>query len=337
MPRSLVAIGSLVLAVAGPAGFARGAGDEGRRVADFSLTDCSGRIITRDDLRGNVWIASFIFTRCGGPCPRVTAQMARLQDDLGRPRGLRLVTFSVDPEYDTPAVLRDYAHAFGADPDRWLFLSGPRDEIYDLIYHSFQLGVQKNPEPGHPPTEEVIHSTKLVLVDEEGRIRGYFDSTGPTADLAGLERAVRGLLWRHRLPELNACLNASSACLLLLGYVAVRRRRIRLHAACMLTALGLSALFLSFYLYYHLLVRGGRHTPFAGTGASQVVYRAVLLTHTALAAVAAPLAPVTAFLGLNGRLRRHVRLARWTLPVWLYVSFTGVVVYWMLYRLYPAP
>jgi uncharacterized membrane protein YozB (DUF420 family) len=137
------------------------------------------------------------------------------------------------------------------------------------------------------------------------------------------------------LPHVNALLNATSAALLVLGYAAVRRRRLRLHIGCMLTALGVSLLFLTSYLYYHFAVKHGQPTRFTGPGPVRPVYLTVLLSHTVLAAVAGPLALYTAYLGLSGRYARHVRVARWTWPVWLYVSVTGVVVYGMLYHLYP--
>lgn len=142
-------------------------------------------------------------------------------------------------------------------------------------------------------------------------------------------------------PEINASLNALAALLLVAGYVAIRRRLERLHIACMLTALVVSAIFLASYLYFHLVVRGGQATRFEeqAPGAPPWVrhlYLGILLSHTLLAVIAAPLALLTAWLGVRGGLERHVRLARWTLPIWLYVSITGVVVYWMLYRLYPA-
>ena len=143
------------------------------------------------------------------------------------------------------------------------------------------------------------------------------------------------MIGEHDLPSVNAFLNGLSAILLVTGYRAIRRRRIALHQTCMLTALGVSVLFLASYLYYHLQVKGGQPTRFPGEGWIRPVYFTILLTHTVLAAVAAPLAVVTAYLGLRGRLKQHVRIARWTLPIWLYVSVTGVVVYWMLYHLYP--
>jgi uncharacterized membrane protein YozB (DUF420 family) len=105
----------------------------------------------------------------------------------------------------------------------------------------------------------------------------------------------------------------------------------------MLAALGVSALFLLSYLYYHFVVKGGQPTPFTGPTAVRRLYLAVLLSHTVLAVVVAPLALYTAYQGLRNRLARHVKVARWTLPIWLYVSVTGVVVYWMLYHLYPSP
>jgi uncharacterized membrane protein YozB (DUF420 family) len=144
------------------------------------------------------------------------------------------------------------------------------------------------------------------------------------------------------LPAVNACLNATSALLLVLGYVAIRRRRVTVHKTCMVAALVVSALFLASYLFYHIAVRHGEATRFADRWPQapdwvRYLYYAVLTSHTLLAVPTAPLAFITAYLGWRERFGRHVRLARWTLPVWLYVSVTGVVVYWMLYRLYPSP
>jgi uncharacterized membrane protein YozB (DUF420 family) len=104
----------------------------------------------------------------------------------------------------------------------------------------------------------------------------------------------------------------------------------------MLTAFAVSVVFLASYLYYHIVVKGGEPTRFTTQGLPWAVYLTVLLTHTVLAAVVAVLAPVTLLLGFNAFNNRHKRIARWTLPIWLYVSVTGVIVYWMLYRLYPS-
>jgi uncharacterized membrane protein YozB (DUF420 family) len=132
------------------------------------------------------------------------------------------------------------------------------------------------------------------------------------------------------LPHLNACLNAASAVLLAAGFVSIRRGRVGAHRACMLGALVASAAFLLSYLTYHFQVGSVR---FTGEGGARLAYFAVLITHTVLAACVVPLALVTAARALRGRFGAHRRIARWTLPIWLYVSVSGVLVYWMLYRL----
>jgi putative membrane protein len=133
------------------------------------------------------------------------------------------------------------------------------------------------------------------------------------------------------LPAVNAGLNATAAILLGIGYALIRRGRIRQHRAVMLTAFGTSVLFLVSYLTYHAHV-GSKHFP--GTGAMRTIYFTILLTHTVLAATIVPLALVTLSRALSARFDRHRAIARWTLPLWMYVSITGVIVYFMLYRLY---
>jgi len=135
------------------------------------------------------------------------------------------------------------------------------------------------------------------------------------------------------LPTVNAVLNGTSALLLVTGYLLIRRRRVGAHKACMVTAFATSTVFLASYLslrYYAGM------TTFTGQGWVRPVYFTILTSHTILAALIVPLALVTLARALRARFDRHVRIARWTLPVWLYVSVTGVVVYLMLYRLYPA-
>ena len=133
------------------------------------------------------------------------------------------------------------------------------------------------------------------------------------------------------LPTLNAVLNATSAVLLASGYVAIRRHRVRLHRACMAAAFVTSIGFLVSYLTYHAQAGASR---FAGQGWIRPVYFTLLGTHTVLAALIPPLAIVTLTLAWRGRFARHARLARWTLPTWLYVSVTGVVIYVLLYHVY---
>jgi protein SCO1/2/putative membrane protein len=326
-------------------------------VGEFSLTERGGRTVTDQDLLGKVWIASFQFTRCTGQCPQVSRAMHELQERLAGRRDVLLVTFTVDPKRDTLEDLNRYADLHGADPERWLFLTGEEDEVYRLLKDGFHLHTRRKQgrELG-PGEEEVEHSSKVVVVDQHGRVRGYYDGLrnpilpDPEAqyqsDLRRLVNQVDELrlpwFMPRDVPRFNALLNALSAVLIVVGYRAVRGRLIRLHVACMLSALVVSALFLASYLYFHLVVKAGQATRFAdqAVGAPAWVgylYYAVLGTHTVLAVFAAPLALVTAYLGLRGRLRRHVRVAWWTLPIWLYVSVTGVVVYVLLYRLYPSP
>jgi uncharacterized membrane protein YozB (DUF420 family) len=134
------------------------------------------------------------------------------------------------------------------------------------------------------------------------------------------------------LPSLNALLNATSAVLLVAGYVCIRRRKVTGHKTCMLSAFATSSLFLVSYLilrYYTGMTR------FTGQGWIRPVYFTILTSHTVLAAGIVPLALITLTRALRGRFDRHARIARWTLPLWLYVSVTGVLVYWILYRLYP--
>ena len=131
------------------------------------------------------------------------------------------------------------------------------------------------------------------------------------------------------LPTVNAVLNASAAVAMVLGFVAIRNRRIRMHRACMLTAVGFSTLFLCSYVVYHAQV-GSR--PYAGGGWLRTLYFAILVTHTVLAVAILPLVSTTLYRALRTQFARHARLARVTFPIWLYVSVTGVVVYWMLYH-----
>ncbi|MDA2913039.1 DUF420 domain-containing protein [Acidobacteriia bacterium AH_259_A11_L15] len=135
------------------------------------------------------------------------------------------------------------------------------------------------------------------------------------------------------LPTLNATLNASSAVLLVTGYLFIRRRRVTAHKTCMVVAFLLSTAFLVSYVYYHY-----HHgsTPFPGRGWVRVAYFSILIPHVVLAAAILPLALTTLYRAWKGRFDKHVRLARWTLPLWLFVSVTGVIIYWMLYHLYPA-
>ena len=132
------------------------------------------------------------------------------------------------------------------------------------------------------------------------------------------------------LPAVNASLNATSTLFLVIGWLFIRRRDMRRHRFCMWTAFAASGLFLASYLVYHANVGS---VPYGGDGVLRIVYFAILITHVVLAAVILPLALVTLSRALSRRFDRHRAIARWTLPIWLYVSVTGVVIYLMLYRM----
>jgi cytochrome oxidase Cu insertion factor (SCO1/SenC/PrrC family) len=142
-------------------------------VGAFALTERSGKAVTDADLRGKVWVASFVFTRCTGPCPQVTATVARLQKELPNDPNLKLVTFTVDPTRDDPAELMRYAEHFKADPERWLFLTGDEKAIHELSLKRFKLaaGRKEDAKPG----DEFDHSTRLAVVDKKGVVRATFE------------------------------------------------------------------------------------------------------------------------------------------------------------------
>lgn len=137
-------------------------------VPDFQMVDQSGRpFSSRERLDGKIWVANFIFTTCAGPCPRMTGELRSLRDATREMSDLRLVSFTIDPARDTPEALAQYGRSFGADADRWFFLTGAQANLHNLSYKTFKLG---------PIDGTLEHSTRFVLVDRKGRIRGYYHS-----------------------------------------------------------------------------------------------------------------------------------------------------------------
>ena len=137
-------------------------------VPDFSLTDQTGAAFdSKARLDGKVWVANFIFTTCTGPCPRMSSQIGQLRDALPGRDDIRFVSFTVDPARDTPPVLAEYAKRYKAD-ERWWFLTGPQDKLHELKRYVFMLGDVDG---------SLQHSTRFVLVDEKGRVRGFYDTS----------------------------------------------------------------------------------------------------------------------------------------------------------------
>jgi cytochrome oxidase Cu insertion factor (SCO1/SenC/PrrC family) len=157
-------------------------------VGAFALTERDGRTVTEKNLAGKVWVASFVFTRCPGPCPAVTAAVARLQADLADVPDARFVTFTVDPKRDNPGELKKYADRYKADPQRWLFLTGTEEEIHALMKNRFKLALGRKEGPDGKPDDDFDHSTRLMVVDRAGVIRATFDGVRndqrPDADAA---------------------------------------------------------------------------------------------------------------------------------------------------------
>jgi protein SCO1/2 len=153
------------------------------RISDFTLTNQNGQITTLADLTNHVWVADIIFTRCAGPCPRMTAQMKSLQDSLPQKNDAKLVTLTTDPDFDTPEVLKRYGDRFNADFNHWTFLTGTKSEIGNLAANSLKLGaVPVRPEDQKNPADLFIHTTIFVVVDKRAQLRGIFETGGDGVD-----------------------------------------------------------------------------------------------------------------------------------------------------------
>jgi protein SCO1/2 len=155
---------------------------------DFSLTDQTDTTVTLADLKGKVWVADFIFTNCAGTCPMMTGEMKKLHAAL--PAEIRMVSFTVDPARDTPKALAAYAAEHGANRDRWLFLTGSREALYELCVKGFKLPVD---DTSGTAVEPITHSSRFVLVDRQGEVRGYYSGT-EQEDLERLAADAKKLL-----------------------------------------------------------------------------------------------------------------------------------------------
>ena len=162
-------------------------------VPDFTLVSQKGDTVRLRDLAGRVWIADFIFTRCTSTCPMMTERMLDLEEALGDVPRLRFVSISVDPVYDTPERLAEFAASYGADPERWLFLTGEKAAIRSLSVDGFHLGMEEATVADKAAgAESVMHSTRFTLVDGRGHIRGYYDGVSPD-DMKKVQKDVRRL------------------------------------------------------------------------------------------------------------------------------------------------
>lgn len=157
------------------------------RIPAWSLIDQNGRTATSELVKGKIYVADFFFTRCGTICPKLSSQLSRVQRIFNDNDAVRFLSFSVDPEHDKPAQLREYARKYEAIPGKWYFLTGPKSDIYKLAMKGFYLpavdaGIMNN----QTPDETFVHSEKLVLVDKDGVVRGFYDGT----DKEAVERMI---------------------------------------------------------------------------------------------------------------------------------------------------
>ena len=135
---------------------------------EFQLTDQDGDHFSRKDLMGKVWVADFIFTTCAGPCPVMSGQFTELQSRFANASDFRLLSISVNPDYDTPEILKEYGDRYGADHTRWRFLTGEKERIHELAVEGFKVGSIEEP---------IFHSTRFILLDSQAKIRGYYISS----------------------------------------------------------------------------------------------------------------------------------------------------------------
>ena len=334
------------------------AGDSPERfgsIESFDFTDARGKRVTNQDLLGSPWVAIPFFVRCSGPCPSLTTDLrSRVYEEL-QGTGAKLVSFSVDPSYDTPEALAEYAARFDIDTENWLFLTGSEEAMERFIRGGLKVPLDRGSQAANLTGEpEITHGTRLPVVDAEGQIAGWYQAarailgTDPAVVDAGFDLLLERVLHLAEkpqvavktspLPLLNAVLNGTAFLLLLAGWQAIRAGNKERHIFLMRTAFLVSAAFLTSYLIYHLGVqRNQGPRPFNGQGWAKTAYYVLLISHVLLAIINLPMVLRVLVLAKREDWEAHKRLARKTLPIWLYVSITGVIVYLLLYPLNPPP
>jgi cytochrome oxidase Cu insertion factor (SCO1/SenC/PrrC family)/uncharacterized membrane protein YozB (DUF420 family) len=292
----------------------------------FHLTDQNNQPFDSRKLKGQPWVLSFVFTRCSGPCPLMFAKMAQLQKMIPDKR-VKLVMISIDPRRDTPDVLKAKLAELGADESRWSFLTG---EVATI------LRVQRELKLAHGSETELMHSDRFLLFDKSSMMVRRFD---PTQDdelqmLAEASMYLANEQGRaHVLPLVNSFFNATSALLLIVGFVFIRSGNWKAHATCMVGALVSSSAFLVGYLLNQFL--HGTRSSGLPSGGIKVAYLIMLFSHMVLAIVMLPMILLTLSRVLAKKWDQHRKIARPTLAIWIYVSVTGVLVYVALYHIFP--
>ena len=288
-----------------------------------SLTDRQGHAFPITALEGKIWVVSVVRGDCAGPCEQVLAALQELGDAVPSSVGFLSLTLpTLDGSLSLPLQQLP-----------WTVLRGPLDGFRSLTVDYLKL---------HPSellaVEDGIDAVLIATVGSSGRVLRTYragEAGGiAVADRSGIVSDLDFLQSLRSRPKLHAALNALSAALLATGFLFVRKKMIRPHVTCMLLAVVVTLSFLVSYLQYHYHTGS---TAFQGQGWIRPLYLGLLLSHTVLAAFVIPLVSVLLFHAVRRRFDRHRRLARWTLPIWLYVSITGVLVYFMLYVWFPGP
>lgn len=164
------------------------------QVGEFTLTNQLGEAVSSSMLRGKVWLANIIFTRCAGPCSEMTLRMSQIQSALSSEADVRFVSLTTDPEHDTPGVLREYGERFGADSKRWWFLTGTKEQIVQAAIDQLKLtSLEVKPEERKNPQDLFVHSTITVVIDQQGQLRGIIDAMeeGSLEKTLGIVRRLR--------------------------------------------------------------------------------------------------------------------------------------------------
>lgn len=294
----------------------------------FTLTDQSGNPFGREDCADRWTVLYFFFSTCTGPCPVLNQNIAGLAPKFLEYPLIQFVGITVDPDTDTPERLAAYGEKHGAIDTQWRMLTGSIETVNAV---ATALRVKAADQP-------VFHSTRLILIDPDGNARDYFDGKDD-ASVLGLESALAGIAGIEdatgrrpaaTLPTINALLNAIAACFLLAGWIAIHGLHSEeLHKRMMMAALVASAAFLACYLVYH--AQAGS-VPYHRTGILRILYFAILIPHIILATVMVPFILAAVYYAFRGRFDLHTRITRWVWPVWMYVSVTGVIIYFMLYH-----
>lgn len=348
-------------------------------VDGWTLVNHLGEAVTPKTLNGKPYVATFIFTRCQTHCPDLVRRVYDLEQRL-KDIDVRFVTVSVDPDYDTVEHLAKYAEIFTDNPDRWMFLTGEKEQILNLARFGSR---QMRTEPLDPETfigPQAAHSLRLMHVGADGRLIGSYHFQ-KEEDMLALRRVLEGKAetrdehkplpaseemvpvyfqqdvneapavksldavrvdplaalpeWVRRLPPINATMNGMAAVFLIVGITAIKMNKPTVHRNAMVAAIIVSAVFLTGYAVYHIAL--GQYTdshgkPFDGTGIWRTIYYGILIPHVILAATVPYFVGVSVYRAYHKRWDDHKRIAKVAFPVWMFVSVTGVVIYFMLYH-----